>query len=53
MNNDVDILIAVLNTMDEISISGRKNIENFRNCVIVLEKLVASMNERNANNVDA
>ena len=53
MNNDVDILIAVLNTMDEISISGRKNIENFRNCVIALEKLVASMNERNTNNVDA
>lgn len=39
-NETVQVLIAVLNTLDNVSVSGRRNIENMRNSMLALERIV-------------
>lgn len=39
-NETVQVLIAVLNTLDNVSVSGRRNIENMRNSMLALERII-------------
>ncbi len=39
-NETVQVLIAVLNTLDNVSVSGRRNVENMRNSMLALERII-------------
>lgn len=39
-NETVQVLIAVLNTLDNVSVSGRRNVENMRNSMLALERVI-------------
>lgn len=39
-NGAVQVLTAVLNTLDHISIHGRENVENMHGCMVALSRLV-------------
>ena len=39
-NETVQVLIAILNTLDNVSVSGRRNVENMRNSMLALERVI-------------